>query len=653
MYSLKRSILYILLFIINILFCQQDEKIDFIKADIDITIIPDSSIIKGSITYVFDVLKPVREVKLDAKNSQFKNVKINKKQVKFKNDNTMLRVSSSFNKSQNNTLTFDFKTKVKKAMYFLKRSDDWNIWTQGQGKYTSHWLPSIDDVNDKIEFDLKITFDKNYEVLANGKLLEKKKNSKSTTWHYDMQRPMSSYLLAIAIGKYDKKVETANSGIPLEYYYYPKDSLRFEPTYRYTKQIFDFFENEIAVPFPWQNYKQVPVHDFLYAGMENTSLTIFSDAFLVDNIGFNDQNYVNVNAHELAHQWFGNLVTAASGEHHWLQEGFATYYALLAEKEVFGDNYFYFKLLEYIELLKQQDVNNKGTSLLDSASSSLTFYKRGAWVLYALRDKVGDDVFRNAVKNYLNKHQFKSVETNDFITEIEHLYGKSITDFVDLWIKNETFPLLKALELLKSKSSVINEYLMVDCEAANSKCNEYLKYYISDEAKAKVISQNPSLVTKDTFKNSFKVRQAISAYLKEIPVSLKTEYETLLEDDSYITIENALYNLWTNFPENAPKYLDKTKNIYGLNDYNVRILWLVLALNTPEYNDDKKQLYFDELVQYTSPDYNFELRMNAFNYLKLINGCQEDCIKNINKAKKHHNWRMVNFAKAYIQALKN
>ncbi len=86
--------------------------------------------------------------------------------------------------------------------------------------------------------------------------------------------------------------------------------------------MFDFLEDEIGFPYPWQNYKQVPVHDFFYAGMENTSLTIFSDAFVVDSIGFNDRNYINVNAHELAHQWFGDLVTAKSGEHHWLQEGF-------------------------------------------------------------------------------------------------------------------------------------------------------------------------------------------------------------------------------------------------------------------------------------------------------------------------------------------
>src|SRR5690606_16540534 len=93
----------------------------------------------------------------------------------------------------------------------------------------------------------------------------------------------------------------------------------------------------------------------LYSGMENTTLTIFSDDLVVDAIAFNDRNYVNVNAHELVHQWFGNLVTAKSGEHHWLQEGFATYYALLAERDVFGIDYYYWRLYEYAQQLLAQE----------------------------------------------------------------------------------------------------------------------------------------------------------------------------------------------------------------------------------------------------------------------------------------------------------
>ena len=284
----------------------------------------------------FDILKKTDSIYLDAVDMRFENISLNGKSIDYKNDGKKLIIYNKFKPSENNMLSFIFFAAPKKAMYFVGWENDARnqIWTQGQGKYTSHWLPSIDNMNDKIEFDLTFAAPKGYEVISNGKLISKSENSSYNLWKYDMLKPMSSYLVALVVGEYSKKVEISKSGIPLEMYYYPEDSLKAEPTYRYTKEVFDFLEEEIGVAYPWQNYKQVPVHDFLYAGMENTSCTIFSDAFMIDNTAFIDKNYVNVNAHELAHQWFGDLVTETSGTHHWLQEGFATYYALLAERDM-------------------------------------------------------------------------------------------------------------------------------------------------------------------------------------------------------------------------------------------------------------------------------------------------------------------------------
>lgn len=651
---MKNYLIIFFVFITSSSFAQQTDDVDFLSATANIEFEAASTRVFGNVNYRFKMLKDADSVSLDAINMKFDRVALDGSSFEnYENNQKRIIFRNTFKKDIIYNISFDYDAKPKKAMYFMKRDNDNQIWTQGQGKYTSNWLPSIDDVNDKIEFDLSLTYPNNYEALASGKLIEKQIGDSLTTWRYDMQKPMSSYLVAAVIGKYNKKTETSKSGIPLEYYYYPEDSLKVEPTYRYTKQMFDFLEEEIGFAYPWQNYKQVPVHDFLYAGMENTSLTIFSDAFVVDSIGFNDKNYVNVNAHELAHQWFGDLVTATSSEHHWLQEGFATYYALLAERDVFGDNYFYYKLLESVIALSQQDLSGNGTSLLDPKSSSLTFYQRGAWVLHVLRDKVGDAIFKKAVKNYLEKHQFTNVETSDFIAEVEKLYGQSLSRFVNYWIKNKAFPYDEAYTILKRQSTFINEYAMVDCEAKSSKCEEYLKYYVSDEAKVKVISQMPSLVTSDVFKNSLKVRQAISEHVTKIPEALKENYESLLDDKSYVTIENALYNLWVNFPLERSKYLSKTRKIIGFKDKNVRMLWIILNLNTPYYDADNKQELFNELVGYTDETYNADVRIKAFNYLDLIKSCNDICQSNLEKAKSHHNWRLVKFAKEQSEKLEN
>lgn len=656
-YIMKNSLLIFLLFACVIGFGQQSDVVDFKRVE---ALIVFNQLAVDSTTYNtyevdFKILKDADSIFLDAVNMEFKHVALNNTAATFKNDGKKLIVYNNFKAGDHSKLSFIFNNAPKKAMYFLGWENEGRnqIWTQGQGKYTSNWLPSIDDVNDKIEFDLKFLAPRQYEVISNGVLKSKSDNIGNVLWEYDMQKPMSSYLVAVALGRYNSTTERSESGIPLQYYYYPEDSLKVEPTYRYSKRMFDFLEQEIGFNYPWQNYKQVPVHDFLYAGMENTGCTIFSDAYVVDEIGFNDRDYINVNAHELAHQWFGNLVTATSGEHHWLQEGFATYYALLAEKDIFGDDHYMFKLYETAVDLGRQDIAGSGTSLLNPKSSSLTFYQRGAWVLHALRSLVGDTVFKKAVQNYLMKYQLGAVKTKDFINEVEALYGRSLKTFVDVWIKQKEFPVDAAFGLLQKQSTFINEYLMVDCQAKTSKCSEYLKYYVSDEAKVKVISQMPELVTSDTFKHGFKVRQAISQYVTQIPKALKEDYESLLDDKSYVTIENALYNLWSSFPEDRAKYLSKTRNIIGFSDKNVRLLWIVLNLNTPFYQADNKQGLYEELLSYTNERYNADLRIKAFQYLDLMRLCDERCQVNLDNAKTHHNWRLVKFAKELSQKLQS
>ena len=634
-------------------FSQQSDNVNFKSAFVDLSFNTSEKLVMGNLTYEFEILKPVDSIYLDAVGMIFKNVKLNKSTAKWDNDGDKFWLLERLVPNKKYQLSFTYQVSPKKALYFVGWDNEApnQIWTQGQGKYTSHWLPSLDDTNDKIEFDLQVTFDKAYEVVANGALVNKTEKNGKITWTYDMERPMSSYLVALAIGDYDKKEEISKSGKPLEMYYYPKDSMRVEPTYRFSKTMFDFLESEIGVAYPWQNYKQIPVHDFLYAGMENTSTTIFADSFVIDSISFVDKNYVNVNAHELAHQWFGDYVTAKNGDHHWLQEGFATYYALLAEREVFGEHYYFQRLYEYYQELMQQERVGQGTSLLNPKSSSLTFYKHGAWVLHALKDKVGDEAFEKAVRNYLNKHAYSLVETNDFISEVEQASGLNLHGFQLLWIENVKFPQEQAYELLM-KSAYIQEYEMADCEMNSGKCVYYLNSGVSDWTKSKVIAQVPDKVTVDLFNSGWEVRQAIAESVSKIPQNLKESYESLLNDPSYKTIEAALYHLWINFPEDRATYFKQTEDLVGFPDKNIRLLWLALALSSPNFEPENNETYFYELLDYTSPRFGFEVRLSAFQYLEALKGCNDMCQDHLKQATKHHNWRMSKFAKEMLERLK-
>jgi aminopeptidase N len=483
------------------------------------------------------------------------------------------------------------------------------------------------------------------------------------TWFFDMTRPMSSYLLAFAIGKYNAKKFKSKSGIPLELYYYPQDSLKEEPTYRYTDKIFEFLSDEIGIAYPWQNYKQIPVRDFLYAGMENTGTTIFSDGFIIDSVAFTDMNYVNVNAHEMAHQWFGNLVTEKDGNHHWLHEGFATYYALLAEKELFGEDYFYWKLYESAKQLQQLSIQGKGEALTDPKASSLTFYEKGAWALHILRTKLGEKVFREGIRSYLNKFQYSNVTIADFISEMQEVSGLDLHEFQQTWLLDTKFPFVEVKKLLRQSSGDLDIYFDLQWElTSSSRTNEEIIARVWENTTSSRIKENIILDYHKSLSESFlndafntkdlKTRQALCLISDRIPPGLKEQFESLLEDRSYITIENALYRLWISFPNERILYLEKTRGIIGLPNKNVRLVWLLLAILTKDYlNDEQKSTYTEELFGYTSPQYSFEIRQNAFSLLFEVFPLKDQNLLDLMNATVHHSWQFRKFARNMTESL--
>ena len=236
-------------------------KADFSKIEAMVEPIKTSASVRGTIKAMFQVNIATDSVYLDAINMKVTQTALEGVQVT--SDEKKIWFTGTFIPKQDYTAYFTYEATPKQTLYFTGDQ----IWTQGQGKYTSHWLPSIDDMNDKIEFDLTIVTDNQQTVVSNGQLISWETKNNKKYWKYNMNQPMASYLVAMAIGDFNKEERTAASGIPIELYFTPAEQNKVEATYRYTTEIFDFLETEIGVPYPWQNYKQVPVRDFLYAGM--------------------------------------------------------------------------------------------------------------------------------------------------------------------------------------------------------------------------------------------------------------------------------------------------------------------------------------------------------------------------------------------------
>ena len=651
----------------------QSASIDFqvVNATIDISPLEDG--IKGTATYSFNVLQDVDSIYLNAPNYERFSV-LFKDIVSKEGDAKHIILKYPFKAGETHSMVVDWYTKPKQTLYKVNHDGESQFWTQGQGKYSSHWIPSLDDMNDKMEFDISVQSPSDYTVIANGQLTQIENVGQNIRWTFDMEQPMSSYLAAVVVGKYDKKIEKSRSGVPLEYYYYPKDSLKVEPTYRYSKRIFDFLESEIGVAYPWQNYKQVPVKDFLYAGMENTGTTIFSDSFMVDNLGFEDRNYVNVNAHELAHQWFGNLVTETKSEHHWLHEGFATYYALLAEREIFGDDYFYYKLYETAEQLKGLSDKGKGQQLVAAGGSSLTYYQKGAWAIHILREKVGKEAFAKAVRAYLDKYQYTNVTTENFMEEVVVASGMDLTDFSKNWLYQSAFQADEALEALK-KSDFIKRYFEIQALRPlplEQKVNQLMRAiesnddYIGQEAvyqlEEETLQLSRGLYVAAIESDNLFIRQAVAESIKleytlEIP-----SFDALLTDVSYVTRELSLFKKWLALrqdPKAATKQvalLNLTDNTFGFSDGNVRTMWLALSIVTQGFNEDESDVErrYKELKSYTAPSQAFQLRLQAFQYLSQIQIFEPETIGNLIEACVHANWRFRENARRLLsQILEN
>ena len=215
------------LFVFQLTFAQQTDKVDFLKIEAAIAVDMDKSMVGGQYLATFKARKNADSVYVDAINIDITDVVTKSFDIGSTDDKIWF--TGNFIKDSTYVARFWYEAFPNQTVYFTRDQ----VWTQGQGKYTSHWLPSLDDMNDKIEFDIQYIVPEGKSVVANGKLLDIQGVPEMTAWHFDMEEPMSSYLVAFAVGNFDKITTTSDSGVPIELYYRPEDSLKAEPTYRW------------------------------------------------------------------------------------------------------------------------------------------------------------------------------------------------------------------------------------------------------------------------------------------------------------------------------------------------------------------------------------------------------------------------------------
>jgi aminopeptidase N len=423
-------------------------NVDFQHLKLELILLPEKGMIKGVVEHSFIPLQQtVDSLFLDAPSINIKDVKLNGAEVKYDSNSKglIVKFSPPLKWNTQNKLIIEYEATPRKGIYFLGWNDPESkektlqsarkqIWTQGQGIDNRHWIPMYDEMNDKITSEIILSFDRNYKVLSNGLLINSKENKDGTKlWHYKMSKPHAPYLIMLGIGNYEIRTTKTKNGVVVNNWYYPEFPNTAEPSYRYTEDMIDWMEQEFGTKYPWEQYSQIPVQNFMYGAMENTTATVFGDFYLVDERAYLDKNYISTNAHELVHQWFGDYITAWGAEDTWLQESFATHYQKHFEKSIFGEDHFQWNRRNELNTVLHAAGENSNP-VRHTKAGTARVYPKGSLVLDMLRYVLGDEQYKKAVTFYLNKYAYRNVNTDDFKMAFHESLGVNLDWFFDQWI---------------------------------------------------------------------------------------------------------------------------------------------------------------------------------------------------------------------------
>ena len=428
-------------------------EIDILHLTLDVT--PDfkARTVSGRAVLRFKpIARPLDELKLDGVDLRVRTVTATERILGWQA--TDRQVIVTFDKpipaDHEASVTIDYSAEPKKGLYFRTpemgyKPEDMHVWTQGEPLEARHWFPGFDAPNEKFTSEIVCRVPDGMTVLANGRRMGEEKDSSTglvaVRWLQD--KPHVNYLIAMVAG-YVKGIEDRHRDVPLAFYTPASQIAQAKNSFKETREVMEFFEKEIGVPYPWAKYYQVVVDDFTWGGMENTSLTILTDRTLHRDETEQLGSSRGLVAHEMAHQWFGDFVTCKDWSHLWLNEGFATYYEILHGGHKEGRDELLYGMYQAAKgfINAPNDTNAIVRRDFNNPEEQFGFhaYPKGAWILHMLRSELGDDLFRRCVKTYLERHAFGNATTDDFSKILEEISGRSFDQFFDQYVYHAHHP---------------------------------------------------------------------------------------------------------------------------------------------------------------------------------------------------------------------
>jgi aminopeptidase N len=482
-------------------------QVDHIFLDL-ILDIPNQSFRGTCTTTIIPVRSPINLLTMDAVDLEIESVLVDGISQQFDYDGEKIEIYL-----QQATTTEAIKVEIvysvdhpQRGLYFIQPTADYpdkptQVWTQGEDEDSRFWFPCFDYPGQLATSEIRVQVPTGFRAISNGELLKTELVTEGVVYHWWQQQVHPTYLMTLAVGDF-AEIKDEWRGKPVNYYVEQGREADAKRSMGKTPRMVEFLSQKYGYDYPYPKYAQVCVDDFIFGGMENTSTTLLTDRCLLDERAAKDNMRTeSLVLHELAHQWFGDLVVIKHWSHAWIKEGMASYAEVFWTEAEYGkDDAAYYLLNEARTYINEDSTRYRRPIVTNVYREAIELYDRhlyekGACVYHMIRAILGDRLFDRAIQTFVQDNAHKTVETVDLLRAIDRATGYNLMFLFDQYVFRGGHPDYK-VEYSWEVESKLAKLTITQKQAQNSESKELFDLkipvafgYISSE------SSSPELKT--------------------------------------------------------------------------------------------------------------------------------------------------------------
>lgn len=390
----------------------------------------------------------VERLTLDAVNLNIQSVVVDGTTQKFDYDGQKLSIELNPATQIDKQIVIEIAYLVEKpqrGIYFIQQNTNYphkptQVWTQGEDEDSRFWFPCFDYPGQLSTSEIRVRVPKPLIAISNGELIATQDDGDYKIYHWLQQQVHPTYLMAIAVGDF-AEIQDQWQDKPVTYYVEKGREEDARRSMGKTPRMMEFLSEKYGYPYAYPKYAQVCVDDFIFGGMENTSITLLTDRCLLDErAALDNRNTESLVVHELAHQWFGDLVVIKHWSHAWIKEGMASYSEVMWTEHEYGvEEAAYYRLLQAQSYLVEDSGRYRRPMVTHVYREAIELYDRhiyekGSCVYHMIRTELGEELFWKAIQLFVQSHTFKTVETIDLLRAIEQATGRNLLFLFDQYV---------------------------------------------------------------------------------------------------------------------------------------------------------------------------------------------------------------------------